>query len=388
MLSNQSIHRVVTCFILSTKDHRLALFHRCATMPSFPNHWAGISGTVEAGESPLEAAQRELQEETNLTYSVESQGGLFVNVPYSSTRTQETRIIRVYPHVVLVPETVELEMRGTEHDGFKFITVQELLDMNESDCVPGLIQAFHHATYGKFDNQIPQAVMHWASDKENGASVMTRNALTLLEQETDADLVKLRARQISMLRPSMVPIVNVMQHIIANGKESVTMESFTKDLQDCVEMGQATIRDLTTRHEGRLRIATHSRSGTLAQILNPFAETCDIVCSQSTPGSEGELMAQDLNARWVTDDEMEELLANGEFDLLLVGSDCVLSEQIANKVGTKRLCEIAQKQGALVCCCADRWKISQDVFPPPIEEDLFELVPLKLVSKLLVPGLT
>ncbi|KAL3944172.1 MAG: hypothetical protein SGBAC_001729 [Bacillariaceae sp.] len=106
-------------------------------MPSFPNHWAGISGTIEAGETPLQAAERELHEETNMSCESSMESGLFVNVPYVSKRTQETRIIRVYPHVVQIPETVELEMRGTEHDSFKFITVQELLDMNEAECVPG-----------------------------------------------------------------------------------------------------------------------------------------------------------------------------------------------------------------------------------------------------------
>lgn len=130
---------------------------------------------------------------------------------------------------------------------------------------------------------------------------MTQNALALLEQEIDEASSILRARQIAMLRPSVVPIVNVMQNIlVANGKESLTMESFNKDLQDCVELGQATIRDLLTKYkkgDRLLQIATHSRSGTLAKILHPFVPSCDIVCSQSTPGNEGELMAQDLNAR-------------------------------------------------------------------------------------------
>lgn len=359
-------------------------------MPSFPNHWAGISGTIEAGENPLQAAQRELQEETNLTQTVESQGGLYVDVPYTSKRTQETRVIRVYPHVVEVPETIELEMRGTEHDKFQFVTLQDFLNMKESDCVPGLVQAFHHATYGKFDKETPESVKKWASDQVNGASVMTKNALELLGHLEDEAEIRTRARQIAMLRPSMVPIVNIMQHVIANGKDSVSLESFGKDLQDCVEMGQKRIQDLLSscRKEDRLKIATHSRSGTLLKILSPFTETCEIICSQSTPGDEGELMAQDLKARWVPDEEMEALLQDDRVDVLLVGSDCVLQDQMVNKVGTKRLCEIAQEQGIMVFCCADRWKLWQDVFPPPIEEDLFEFVPLQLVSKLLVPGLT
>jgi hypothetical protein len=109
------IHRVVTCFILSSSN-RIAIFHRCATMPYFPNHFAGISGTIEPNETPHQAAQRELFEETNLIETVEEQGGLFVNVPYASPRTQQKRIIRVYPFVIHVSDNVPLEMRGTEHD--------------------------------------------------------------------------------------------------------------------------------------------------------------------------------------------------------------------------------------------------------------------------------
>ncbi|KAL3944171.1 MAG: hypothetical protein SGBAC_001728 [Bacillariaceae sp.] len=185
---------------------------------------------------------------------------------------------------------------------------------------------------------------------------MTQNALALLEQEIDEASSILRARQIAMLRPSVVPIVNVMQNIlVANGKESLTMESFNKDLQDCVELGQATIRDLLTKYK---KVDTWERGRTHGTRLE---------CS---------------------DEEIEELLATGKFDVLLVESDCVLPDRMANKVGTKRLCEIAQTQGTLVLCCADRWKLWEDFFPPPSEEDLFEWVPLKLVSKFLVPGLT
>ena len=122
-------------------------------------------------------------------------------------------------------------------------------------------------------------------------------------------------------------------------------------------------------------------------------KSCTVVCSQSTPGDEGELMAKDLDATWRTDQEMYQLL-NGEkkddepsVDLLLIGSDCVQPQtgSMVNKIGTKRLCEIAERNKVPVYCCADTWKVWNDIFPPPIEEDLFEFVPLNLVTKLLVP---
>lgn len=48
-------------------DATFLLGQRAATMPTFAGRWAGISGTVEAGETPLEAAWRELSEEVSLT---------------------------------------------------------------------------------------------------------------------------------------------------------------------------------------------------------------------------------------------------------------------------------------------------------------------------------
>jgi 8-oxo-dGTP pyrophosphatase MutT (NUDIX family) len=334
------IHRVVTCFILSSSS-RIATFHRCATMPSFPNHFAGISGTIEPNETPHQAAQRELFEETNLTETVEEQGGLFVNVPYTSPRTQQKRIIRVYPFVIHVSDNVPLEMRGTEHDAFKFVTIEELTEI-ESQCVPGLVKAFHHATYGKFNHNIPDQVRHWADDKETGASVMTQKALELVQASGDKDAASI-ATQIAMLRPSMVPIVNVMNHIVVKGKDSVTMESFLDEIQRCVELGRKTIRTLQTKKGTPLKIATFSRSGTLAKILQPFSASCEIICAQSTPADEGELMAIDLKTRWIPDIQMQKVLTQkGGVDVFLVGSDCMLPTQMVNKVGTRKLCEIAR----------------------------------------------
>lgn len=127
-----------------------------------------------------------------------------------------------------------------------------------------------------------------------------------------------------------------------------------------------------------------------------------------------ELMAKDLHTNWIPDQEMYELLKckkdNGDassssnynkatstddtndaaVDVLLIGSDCILPQgttSMGNKVGTKRLCEIAQTNNIPVFCCADTWKVWDDIFPPPIETDLFEFVPLNLVTKLLLPSL-
>jgi translation initiation factor eIF-2B subunit delta len=448
-----AIRRVVTCFIVANPSNRMAVFHRCEIMPSFPSHWAGISGAIESigtttstsnddasnnskterlYETPLEAATRELLEETNLLTEVknvvvEEEGGLYLDVPYlsrSRTGTPREGIVRVYPFSVRISDddVPRFEMRGTEHDTYKFVALNDLIEM-ESKCVPGLIQAFHHATYGRFDSTISESVRNWADDRENGASVMTQNAIQLVHDECNvcgissgsskensrSEARVTTARHIALLRPSMVPIVNVMNRIIADkGRGSVTMKSFLNDLDKCVTMTQAAIQDLMaeqTRDTGSnhpfddktssslFTIATFSRSGTLSRILKPFAEeqSCRIVCSQSTPGDEGELMAKDLDTNWIPDRDMHELLSSNSkkgVDLLLIGSDCIVSRStMVNKVGTKKLCETAQRNGVPVFCCADAWKVWDDIFPPPIETDLFEFVPLDLVTKVLVPSI-
>lgn len=166
-------------------------------MPTFPSHWAGISGSIEEDDSsPLEAAVRELQEETNLEDLFAKYNdcngkdmmidlrncikqGLHVDV--SSNRSKGAfggRIIRVYPFALALPmgatllsskveieksaddvsmETKEpcsslwsnLEMKGTEHDQMTFMDITDFLDMAEP-CVPSLKMAFHHATCGSY----------------------------------------------------------------------------------------------------------------------------------------------------------------------------------------------------------------------------------------------
>lgn len=96
--TSNMIRRVVSSFLLF-EENKVAIFHRQVTMPTFPGHWAAISGSLEINETPLEAAQRELDEETNLK-DILSQinlsismlsftEGLYVDVPYTKHQKQD-----------------------------------------------------------------------------------------------------------------------------------------------------------------------------------------------------------------------------------------------------------------------------------------------------------
>lgn len=149
-----------------------------------------------------------------------------------------------------------------------------------------------------------------------------------------------------MLWPSMVSIVNGINHILESGKDSITTESFLEDIDHRVELERNYIEALQTKKGTPLRIATFSCSGTLMKILQPFSASCEILYSQSTPGDEGKLMAKDLHTRWVPGVEIQELLTqNGVVDILLVRSDCIMPTQTIHKVGTRKLCEIARAHG-------------------------------------------
>ena len=626
-----NIHRVVTCFLLqrcnssnsnggvdsNNNDNerngnndnivRIGIFHRCDTMPSYPNHWAGISGSIEKDDiSPLDAVQRELQEETNLSHeTIQSmffrngntrepiyESGVYVDVTLPPRRPRATtsssngngggrsstedrnhdkapkriksrsgnKVIRVYPFAVYLPESYDIDdlgLRGTEHDKYQFVSVNELqvLDEVQSKCVPKLFQAFHHATRGKYDTNINRSVRNWSQDEENGATIMVSNAIDILvsqaakklkedddgherenggssrdnhdnDKNNKQNILLKMAMDMSMLRPTMVPIVNVMTHIITStnlllldqqsqqqeeeeqhrramlNDEAAVLELknlVSKELDLCVQVGQDSIRELyystrqgdiqdgtstsnkrqrllprqqndknkkgtTTKSSSSssssssLTIATFSRSGTINKILQPLlfkqqtsSESSSsqqqqqelvcsrVICGKSTPGNEGILMARDLQdflntkiaasssktsrttaaatVECVDDEVLHQLLSDPKhgIDLLIIGADCVLCSSrsgddvddddstssnnkeghhhdydnfthVINKVGTSKLCQLAQKSQIPVYCFADRWKIWHDIYPPPIETNLFELFPVSdTINRVVIP---
>lgn len=462
-----SIKRVVSCFILTgvgpdgpaaRKDLRIAVFHRKASMPTFPSHWAACSGSIEPGEAPWQTCRRELMEETNLNSELaqpHKQSGLYVDVPLVRTKEQHEnqnipqrppRTIRVYPFTVAIPASWTLKMRGTEHDRLEWITVDQLEHKVEYEpMVPSLVQAFHHATAGRYLKFVTPLEREWASDHIRGAGTMARRAVELLLLDKQAD-----PRRMIMMRPSMVAINNALQPIIKGQMQAQeVLSSLDKNKEQSDNYATSNIlslcRELRRRQQQQgqqqrpLQIATHSRSSTLLSVLQrvltisaedennntdkivvPLIQR-PILCGQSTPGNEGELLARDLNlvstgatipaAISVDDDTLYNLIAMANVnvtsttttdhdkgvDLLLVGADCICQDAIFNKVGTKRLAEAAASAAATisasrnssishchVVCCADPFKLWFDVFPPPLE-DMFESVPFALFDRVLVP---
>jgi translation initiation factor 2B subunit (eIF-2B alpha/beta/delta family) len=137
-------------------------------------------------------------------------------------------------------------------------------------------------------------------------------------------------------------------------------------------------------------VVVFSRSSTLVSVLRQLSSEyrLRVTCSKSSPGDEGEIMAQDLvralleeggDGHTVSVAEDATLLdrlwwAKDRVHAVLVGADCILPDAVYNKVGTNALAEAATAAGVPVICCGDSFKTWDDSFPPPLEE-IFEAVP-------------
>lgn len=217
------------------------------------------------------------------------------------------------------------------------------------------------------------------------------------------------ALSIAMLRPSMVPIVNVMKEFDCRMHQSQDcikvrddlLHSLDDDIEKCVDLGVESILTYYKEWDQSVSsfdkangytIGTFSRSSTMKKILKqilhvhlPLANV-KALCSQSTPGNEGEIMATDMCANWLPDQSFKKEIRLGKINLVLVGADCILQDGngIVNKVGTAELADCCKQSNVPIICCADKWKLWEDIYPPAIE-DIFEVVPSETIDHVLVP---
>lgn len=272
--------------------------------------------------------------------------------------------------------------------------------------------------------QLPPEIRAWEQDRVNGAAFLAREAVKLaathtasthtatvddVDADNQDDANPNIATSIAMLRPSMIPIVNVMNEFhrrvqVGENIEKVRddlLHSFDEETAKCIELGIETIQNYYTEWQSKslpaseqtFVIGTFSRSSTLKSIIGRCLHTSEqtlrvkVVCSQSTPGNEGELMASDLDASWLPDEEFIQKIQQAKINLVLLGADCVLpgDKGVVNKVGTASLSSICKQSNVPVICCTDRWKLWEDDYPPGLE-DIFELVPSDQIDHVIVPS--
>jgi len=118
--------RVVTAFLRN--GQRILILKRSEKVGSYKGRWAGISGFIEENETPLEAARREVLEETRIKEIDFIKQGQAISV------LDEEREINWIVHPFLF-NTKEQPQLDWEHETFKWILPTEITNYK---TVPGL----------------------------------------------------------------------------------------------------------------------------------------------------------------------------------------------------------------------------------------------------------
>jgi len=109
---------------------RILVLKRSRDVGTYRGRWAGVSGYIEKGETPLEAAEREIREETGISKA------LLVREGHPLSINDEDRRWVIHPFLFDV-STDKLTL-DWEHEGCRWIEPGEVKNLN---TVPGLYDA-------------------------------------------------------------------------------------------------------------------------------------------------------------------------------------------------------------------------------------------------------
>jgi len=120
------IINVAACIITDEEESNILLLRR--NDPIYQGHWAFPGGKVELGEHVIDAAKRELEEETGIIdiKRIESQGVL------SELLTQDDKLYHFIIHLFMV-STPFKESMGSDEGEVRWFSIEELRYADQED---------------------------------------------------------------------------------------------------------------------------------------------------------------------------------------------------------------------------------------------------------------
>jgi 8-oxo-dGTP pyrophosphatase MutT (NUDIX family) len=143
---------VVRLVVLDSNDHILLLHTRDLHNPAFGTSWELPGGGIEAGETYVDTAMRELREETGIRISPDCVGRPSWRRDVSYTyrgahRLQHEAIARVHLRQAspVIEGSQRLDFESEDHFGFRWWTLDEIVSSSERfypRSLPALLPRF------------------------------------------------------------------------------------------------------------------------------------------------------------------------------------------------------------------------------------------------------
>ncbi len=122
--------------LLVDTQRRILLQHRDAHTARFPDTWGFVGGSIEEGETPEQAAHREIWEETGLMITAELT--LFMRFPWTSTEDQR----RLWYVFYAPTEASEEDLVLGEGQALRFVPAEDIPQLNQHPAATTILTAF------------------------------------------------------------------------------------------------------------------------------------------------------------------------------------------------------------------------------------------------------
>ena len=401
---------VVTAFL--TLDEQILLLRRSDHVSTYKGRWAGVSGSVESGLTPIEQAIQEIEEVTSLSNAdaipiLAGQSLDFVDDPLN-----RRWVVHPFRFRVSDEAKIRLDWEHTEAVWTEPSQIERL------PTVPRLFDAWLRV--GFLPDWIEAALDEIREDHSSGAAELARQALALLgsaaqRYETHSphdldDLLNRAAGALRLVRPTMAPIGYSANQFETSLSEKKTNALSLPELRSMIATAARNLSIEADQLSRRLAddvadsltdgdvVVTASYSSSLVGGFRRAAEQGKRirVLALASGGDEpsfGQRVADaarsaGLDAILVPDDELPSAVRQA--DLALIGADSVLPDgAVVNGTPSGLLAETAHNAGRPVIVAAGPTKRVEEDSPalvwlrPGRLEAGFDLVPGGMIDVIL-----
>ncbi|CAG8446853.1 5266_t:CDS:2 [Ambispora gerdemannii] len=180
------LRKVVTSFLIKPQhnglnpENKVLLLRRSDKVRTYPHHWAGISGSIEAGDkSPLERALNEIKEETKFTSSDVKL--IRTGKPFTIRAENISTVWKVYPflfHLLASPDKIQLDW---EHETSQWMKPNEIYSLENT--VPRLEETFYRVY---LPENVHRGLKDMCDNRSSGAQQLADQALGIFAESVES----------------------------------------------------------------------------------------------------------------------------------------------------------------------------------------------------------